>query len=180
MRDDSAHSFYHIRGQSGVPALFLDDQDYAVFLNLLKCCLSSQPRRDISGKSYPLLVKKLDLICFCLMPSGFHLLVYQKEERAVRALMGSVLSNYGRHFNKKYGHGGKLLKSSPKVSRIRYLSYLEGMTRYIHLQPEKWRFYPYSSLAYYLNDKRTDWLRPGRVSRLFASRQDYLMYLDDG
>lgn len=180
LRVDIADSFYHVydRGASK-SKIFLEDEDYTVFLNLLKRYLSPDEVHDSSGRVYANFYDSVELLAFCLMPNHFHLMVYQVDEGALSNLMHSVMASYSRYFNNKYDRSGPLFESRYKASRVSGDSYLFHISRYIHLNPKDWRHWPWSSLPYYLDSLDAGWVRPERVLELFKDRQAYLSFVED-
>lgn len=178
---DVPDSYYHIyaRGASRQP-IFLDDQDYRVFLSLLERYLSPHEIRDGAGMPYDKLADDISLLCYCLMRNHFHLLVYQAHEHAMTRLMRGVMTSYSRYFNKKYQRSGSVFESRYKASRISSDEYLLHISRYIHLNPKEWQSYPHSSLAYYVSGGHTpDWLQPARIQELFGDAAAYEEFLAD-
>ena len=53
------------------------------------------------------------------------------------------------------------------------------MSRYIHLNPNAWEKYPYSSLGRYLTGRGEDWATPDKMLDLFASRAAYGEFVKD-
>ncbi len=150
-----------------------------MFLRLLARYLSPEEAKDPYGVSYPNFYNKTDLLAFCLMPNHFHLLVFQRQAKALTSLMQSVMTSYSRYFNKKYGRSGSLFESRFRASLISDDAYLMHITRYIHLNPRHWREYEYSSLPYYLQRAQETWLRPERMLELFASPSEYFKFVGD-
>src|SRR3990167_3190444 len=84
IKEYESGAYYHIynRGVEKRP-IFLDGQDYKVFLSYLKLYLSDP---DLQGRTLKIspsrLVKnysdQIDLLCYCLMPNHFHLLIKQR------------------------------------------------------------------------------------------------------
>lgn len=177
---DIPDSYYHVyaRGHSR-SEIFIEPEDYAIFLNLLKRYLSRQPQLDKNGLAYTNLYDKLEIICFCLMPNHLHLMLYQRDEGTMQQFMRGVMTSYSRYFNKKYDRSGSVFESRYKASHIGNQSYLEHITRYIHLNPHQWERYPYSSLRFYLGKARAEWLRPERIMRQFQDTSDYLTFIKD-
>lgn len=180
VRYDAPDSYYHVyaRGNSR-HRIFLEEQDYLMFLRLLARYLSPEEAKDPYGVSYPNFYNKTDLLAFCLMPNHFHLLVFQRQAKALTSLMQSVMTSYSRYFNKKYGRSGSLFESRFRASLISDDAYLMHITRYIHLNPRHWREYEYSSLPYYLQRAQETWLRPERMLELFASPSEYFKFVGD-
>lgn len=179
-KTDVEHSYYHVyaRGQSR-GKIYLDEADYAKFISLFQRYLSEQPQMDSIGVAYPHLYDELELLCFCLMENHFHLLLYQRDEGAMQRFMRSVMTSYSRYFNKKYNRSGPLFETRYKASRISSPSYLEHVSRYIHLNRKQWRTSPYSSIAFYTGEEQAEWLRPSRIQQFFANREDYLNFVAD-
>ncbi|OGL40319.1 hypothetical protein A3J32_02480 [Candidatus Saccharibacteria bacterium RIFCSPLOWO2_02_FULL_46_7] len=176
-------SYYHIYNRGvNKRRIFIDDQDYAVFLNLLKRYLDSKPTKDKQGREYGWLYGHLELLAFCLVPNHFHLLIYQRDPTAMTHLLRGVGTSYSTYFNKKYKRVGPLFQERFKASRISKDEYLQHISRYIHLNPENYRTWEFSSLPYYLGKKQSDWVRPKMILDLFESDEyenfvsDYLSY----
>lgn len=178
---DVEQSYYHVYARGhGRQQIFRDDEDYRVFLNLLKRHLSVDEVTDKYGKPYAHLRGKIELLCYCLMESHFHLLLYQKEKGAMSRLMRGIMTSYSSYFNKKYDSSGALFESRYKASRISTDSYLMHISRYIHLNPKDWRAYPYSSIsAYFGIGGQPEWLQQDKIIELFGTLPLYADFLDD-
>lgn len=163
-----ADSYYHVynRGVNRQPT-FVDDDDYRVFLNLLKRYLSEKPELHPKNGIYPTYHDKVELLAYCLMPNHFHLLLYQLDENGVALLLKAVTTSYGMYFNKKYRRVGPVFQGRFRASSIHKDAYLHHVSRYIHLNPPKYKLWLYSSLPYYIGNHRSEWLKPGRILELF-------------
>jgi REP-associated tyrosine transposase len=177
---DIPDSFYHVyaRGHSRAE-VFLDREDYATFLNLFKRYLSVEQQHDRIGVPYPHLFNKLELLCFCLATNHFHLLLYQRDERAMQTFMRGLMTSYSSYFNRKYGRSGALFETSYKASLITDPSYLEHITRYVHLNRKNWESSPYSSIDFYLGRRSAKWVRPERILNMFTDRDEYKNFVAD-
>ncbi len=177
---DVADSYYHVyaRGHSK-SEIFIDNADYAYFTNLFSRYLSKKPVLDRYNMPYPHMYKQVELLCYCLMRNHFHLLLYQHEEGAMQKLMKSIMGSYSRYFNNKYGRSGSVFESRYKASLISHYQYLVHISRYIHLNRKQWQTTPYSSIGYYLADKRAEWVNPQPVLSLFEDRAEYKTFLAD-
>ncbi|HZJ34663.1 MAG TPA: transposase [Candidatus Angelobacter sp.] len=177
---DIEQSYYHVYARGhGRQKIFRDDEDYRVFLNLFKRHLSIKEVTDKYNKPYAHLRGQVELLCYCLIESHFHLLLYQNEKGAMSRLMHGVMTSYSHYFNKKYDSSGALFESRYKASRISFDRYLMHISRYIHLNPVDWRAYPYSSIGAYFGIGRPEWLQPDRIIELFGSLPIYADFLDD-
>lgn len=146
------NSYYHVFDR-GVEKrdIFLDEQDYRVFLHFLKFYLSppkpnfAHPLKEItdfkptrirvfSSLNKPL-NQELELLAYCLMPNHFHLLMFQKTLTGMTRLLRSLLTNYAMYFNRKYHRIGYLFQGNYKAVLILEEPYLLHISRYIHLNP---------------------------------------------
>lgn len=173
--------YYHVYNRGvNKQNIFEDEADYTVFLSLLKRYLCEEPARDKYDREYPYYGKDIMLLAFCLMPNHFHLFIYQKEANMMTALMRGLLTSYTGYFNKKYKRIGHLFQGVYKASLIKNDSYFEHISRYIHLNPDNYKNYEWSSLPYYLGKKHAEWVRPQRIMENFNNDPTlYEQFLDD-
>lgn len=174
------NGYYHLYNR-GVEKrnIFLDNQDYSVFLSYIKQYLEPHERPDPKS-----LVDDIDLIAFCLMPNHFHFLAKQKTIDGITKFMRAICTNYVMYFNKKYDRVGTLFQGKYKGVLLDNDTYLLHLSRYIHLNPVKIGSDPknsYSSYGYYLGIKHAAWLKPDEVMNFFknarkTSLKDYLSY----
>jgi len=155
--------------------IFCDEQDYKIFLYYLKVFLTPTDylKKDLPGikkrlgRNYDL-YKRICLFAYVLMPNHFHLMLKQKDEKAMIELMRRLTNAYVEYFNKKYKRVGPLFQGRYKAVLIDKESYFLHLSRYIHQNPlellkklklSKLEDYPYSSYPDYLGKRRhTLWL----------------------
>lgn len=145
--------YYHIYNR-GVEkrAIFMDEQDYSVFLSYLKEYLSPRndnelrdklSRDETSSKEKAKILKALRLnnfnnniylLAYCLMPNHFHFFIKQNDSLAIKNFMQSFTTRYTMYFNKKYKRVGSLFQSVYKAVLITHDSYFIHLSKYIHHQ----------------------------------------------
>lgn len=159
----------------------MDTEDYEFFLSLMNRHLCSAPSKDKNGRTYPHFRPQVSLLAYCLMPNHYHFLFFQKENpEALSKLMASIATAYTMYFNRKYKRRGPLFENRFKASAIYSDAYLQHITRYIHLNPSKFKSWPYSSYADYLNPTACpDWLDPLPILDLFDSQKQYTQFVQD-
>lgn len=184
-------SYYHLYNR-GVEKrnIFLDEQDYAVFLSYLKNYLLPKDLLSLGSivadsevgwrekdKALKLLRMNnfsgnLTLIAYCLMSNHFHLLVKQKETNAIDSFMNSLLTRYSMYFNKKYKRVGTLFQDVYKAVLVLTEEQLLYLTRYLHRNPISQgvplRGYRYSSYPIYLDEKTCEWIKPREILSFFS------------
>jgi len=189
------NAYYHAYNR-GVEKrdIFVDDQDYRVFLSFLKCYLSSEsaknmsphPIEDVTG-SRPVRIRPLktfvdevSLLAYCLMPNHFHLLLWQSPADGMARFVQSLCTSYSMYFNKKYKRVGTLFQGPYKAVLVQEDIYLLHLTRYIHLNPLELLTgsrpvtlaeYHYSSYPYYLGLKHAAWFHPQPVLDFFRTNR---------
>lgn len=173
-------SFYHVYNRViNKEPIFREPDDYAVFLNLFKRYLGKSPVRNKLGGEYPWLHNDIELVAFCLLPNHFHGLVYQHKPDSMTQLFKALATAYGMYFNKKYRRIGPLFQNRFKASLIDQDEYLQHISRYIHLNPKDYRRWDFSSLPYYLKERRAVWVQPRRILELFDDITDYKKFVED-
>lgn len=180
LKQDVPESYYHVyaRGANKQP-IFLETADYAFFLSLLKRHLSIEPIANARGVGYVNFHDDIQLLSYCLMSNHFHLMFYQIKPGAMPSLMRRIMGCYSTYFNRKYDRRGALFESRYRASRITSDEYLLHISRYIHLNPEKWRTYDFSSVHYYLGNTSPDWVTTEPIKELFGTPSHYLTFLED-
>lgn len=183
------NGYYHIYNR-GVEKrnIFLDEQDFTVFLRFLKEYLLPPNHPDlvalqgINPRRKPInCVGDIQLIAYCLMPNHFHLFVKQKTQFGLKSFMKAISTNYVMYFNHKYERVGPLFQGTYKAAFIDSESYYLHVSRYIHSNPvellardQPLYSYPYSSYRYYLQKNHPDWLNTEEILSFFRSRRSII------
>jgi len=140
--------FYHIYNR-GVDkrVTFNGQRDYERFLFLLFACNDSRPllnsqffyRGLASIEEFEFTKGKrnklVDIICFCLMPNHFHLLLKQKLANGISIFMQKITTGYSMYFNKRNERSGSLFQGPYKAIHVNEDRYLKHLTCYLHLNP---------------------------------------------
>ena len=174
-------SIYHIYNR-GVEKriIFLDNQDYKVFLSYIEEYLTPLQQgstllyRELTGKFYG----EISLLAFCLMPNHFHLLIKQKDKDSIKRFSKSLFTRYSMYFNKKYKRVGPLFQSIYKATNVIDKEHLLYISKYIHLNPSEKAnklIDAYSSYSDYLGITNTQWLNKFIVLTEF-NKSSYMKY----
>ena len=169
LRIEYTDAWYHVmnRGRRGED-IFLDDQDYIMFTELL---------RETSE------MWNIRIAAYCLMPNHYHMLVQTPDANISRSLR-HLNGVYTQRYNRRHSCDGQLFRGRYKSILIDTGSYLLQAVRYIHRNPlqaglvESLGAYRWSSHKGYLSiAKKWDWLYKNYILSLLAkNRMDWLQY----
>lgn len=104
---------------------------------------------------------QIEIFVYCLMPTHFHLLVYQKQNNGILKCISNTLNSFTRYYNLKNERKGPLFLPRFKSVLIRNEEQLKHVSRYIHLNPysnglvnsfTELLSYRYSSLKSYIDN----------------------------
>lgn len=181
LKEFAGDAYYHLYNRGvNKQIIFTEDQDFVVFLSLLKRHLDKEPHFDKQQREYPHLPKQISLLSYCLMPNHFHLLIHNKESHGIELLMRSVATAYVSYFNRKYKRVGPLFQGRYKASMIDSDTYLQHISRYIHLNPREYEKYKYSSYKAIVENWNVGWLATEELMNTFeGTRKDYAEFVAD-
>lgn len=193
------NGYYHIYNR-GVEKrkIFLDQQDYSVFLSYLKEYLMPKDEKELlknlsdsslssreKDKARKLLrlnnfSRDITLVAYCLMPNHFHFFVRQKGSGAIDQFMNSLGTRYTMYFNKKYRRVGPLYQDVYKAVNVLNETQFIYLTKYIHKQAlasqgVALQAQP-SSFPEYLGQRKTEWISPEEVLSYFSDTNSELSY----
>ncbi len=200
------NGFYHIYNR-GVEKrnIFLDEQDYCIFLSYLKLYLSPkeksihnvknnidfdyEDKNKIISQIYTLnnFFNLIDLICFVLMPNHFHLELKQTNKKDIEIFMRSLITKYTMYFNRKYKRVGPLFQGRYKAVLIKSKEYLLHLSQYIHNNPleiinkdQQLSVYPWSSYPAYVYNYSVKWIKKEYIFDYFNKSQkpQFKLYKD--
>ncbi len=185
-------SYYHIYNRgNGKMNIFLDEQDFTFFLFRLKEGL--YPEKIIHQESKkeryvrtPLPHNAFTLLCYCIMPNHFHLLIKQNSDTSLSKLISKICTSYGKYFNKKYGRIGGVFQDQFKSIVVDKDSYFTWLSAYIHKNPleagivKNLYQYPYSSYLDYAGLRRGSLCDQSLILDMFENdRKQYETYVLD-
>ncbi len=128
-----------------------------------------------------------DLICFCLMPTHFHLLLKQNTEDGISKFLSQITNSYTRYLNSTLSRKGPIFQGTFKAVKINSEEQLMHLSRYIHLNPYSSGLvkdlkdlvnYPYSSFFEYVN-LETNRCQKEIILNKFKSKKSYRDFVFD-
>lgn len=197
------NEIYHVynRSISFTPA-FVSKKDYQRTLEILnyyqfaKTPFSFSKFKKISTKKRAKFLEKLNkennrlakILCFCLMPNHFHLLLKQTKENGISKLVANLQNSYTRYLNLKNKRLGPLFQGVFKVIRIETEEQFVHVSRYIHLNPYsslviktlgEIEEYAWSSFREYLHPSKNQICFSKEILNFFKNPKEYKKFVLD-
>ncbi|MCS6103248.1 transposase [Clostridium botulinum] len=163
-------AIYHITTRGNRRSkIFLDEQDFRVYLNKLEDSLNYYDYLNY------------ELISYCLMSNHVHLIIKTGKEPLTR-IMGRLNSTYTKYFNKKYNYIGHLFQSRYFSELIKDDKQILEASRYIHLNPvranivKKPEYYKWSSYSMFIGKTSKKTINPEIILDYFSKRNRDILY----
>lgn len=144
--------------------IFLEEADFYRFIETIKYYQIKSPLVRFSFRNRLNIIKHkvditllVEIICFCLMPNHFHLLLRQLDEGGITLFLNRISNSYAKYFNTKYKRVGHLFQGCFKAVRVSDDRQLLQVSRYIHRNPvssylvKDIKDYQFSSYRQYVN-----------------------------
>ncbi len=192
--------FYHIYAHSiGDLEIFRNERDYQRFLTLLFSANGTKaiPRLDryvdpnlvwdIANNKIDLGKTLVDIVCFCLMPTHFHLLLGERGNANISKYLHRVLVSHSKYFNLKYERRGHLFENKFNSKHINDNEYLLILSSYIHKNSkdipswkDKEEKYPWSSYQDFASENRWQHLlKKNIIEDQFKNPQEYKNFVEE-
>ncbi|CAN5134158.1 hypothetical protein BH11PAT3_BH11PAT3_2770 [soil metagenome] len=193
----SEGEYYHVCSRGvGKQSIFHNQGDYWRFLFLILYFQSSvtfdQLGRVLKEFVQHRMLDKMDtneiiekrqveVVCFCIMPNHFHILLKELKAGGISKYMQRILNSYGKYYNTKYDKSGHVFQGKFRSVHIETNEQLLYLTAYIHKNPNglsqntgKEAVYFWSSFQDYIQENRWEkLLNPGIVLEQFKTKKEY-------
>ena len=137
-REFGLGGYYHIYNRGANKQwIFAHKENYRYLIGLMTDYLSEY---------------EIGLVCYCMMPNHYHLLLHQMGEIPISKYINTVFNAYVQAFNRQEERSGTLFEGRFKHVLVDRQSYLLPLMSYIHLnpvvarlvkRPEDWEFSDY-------------------------------------
>lgn len=136
--------FYHIYNRgTDKRKIFLSKYDYDRFLKSLELFNTKEPIGSIYEHSFGIKLGRfgrrtsksslVDIICYCLNPNHYHMIVEQKIDGGVSEFIKRLGGGYTKYFNHKYKRSGVLFQGKFKALHVDSNEYLLHLSAYVNL-----------------------------------------------
>jgi len=132
--------------------------------------------------------KLVDIVCFCLMPTHFHLLLKQRLNNGISRFLSNFQNSYTRYYNIKDERRGALFCNQFKAKRITTDEQLLHVSRYIHLNPytsyvvkdlKALKNYQWSSFPDYIEENIDSFCNRKIILDFFKDKNEYKEFVFD-
>lgn len=184
--------FYHLYNRGlEKQDIFTNQSDYSRFIESLFYYQIENPKPKFSTykliKTFPINTNKkiVEIVCFCLMPNHFHLLVKQSKDGGISEFMRRFIHSYTKYRNVKYKRQGPIFPAMFKTVRIESDEQLTHISRYIHLNPlvaylvKNLNYYPWSSYSNFIGLSENQFIAKDKILKFFSSPQAYEKFVLD-
>lgn len=171
MKDISTNrtnGYYHVKIQSSELGRFFRTNNERAFVRL-------QLQQLLAARSVledPLYAKSLahhiDLLAFSISKEGVQLLAYCIGISSMKHLLNIILERLNQ-YQSEYGLYDRQKTNTPLTSMRKLAGSHEALSvsTNIHLLHLDWENDRYSSIGFYLHDRRGDWMKLWRLSQLY-------------
>lgn len=184
------NAYYHVFNR-GVDKriVFPTRSHYLRFITTMRLLMDTGSATKRSVYNQGLALKyKVTLLCYCLMPNHYHMLIQQTKDGGITEFMHKLDTSYTMYFNKNQQHkrSGRLFEYVFKAKHIDSEEQLLHVTRYIHLNPliggvtQKLETYPWSSYIDYLSLRKGTLCEKSNILSFFQnSPSAYQTFVND-
>lgn len=183
--------YYHIYNR-GVEkrSIFENSRDYGRFIKTIKYYQVEGPKPKLSkflnSSTFKLELNKkiVEIICYCLMPNHFHLLIKQLQDGGITEFISKLSNSYTKYYNTKHTRVGPLLQGEFKAVLVEKDEQFTHLSRYIHLNPiasllvKDLKDYRWSSYDEYINNS-SGICSKEEVLNFFKNPKDYQQFILD-
>ena len=166
--------YYHLWIAAAKDQIFFQTgYDKAFFISLLQDYLSPRANLGQWSRRHQGYAAELDLIVYSLTDFGINLLVCTSNVEAVEDFGQSLLSHYAVYLSQQQSWEVLPFDTVFVYDHLADEHEALGVSREIHLLHDDWQGDRYSSIGFFINDRRGDWLQPWRLTNLFNNDQDW-------
>jgi putative transposase len=145
--------YYHVYSKSiNHFQIFNSPEEYTRFLYLLRyyhykdlpfsfsqmtktCQLKQIPLETKITETINNKISRVDIIAYCLMPTHFHLILYQTESQGIEYFIRDLCCAYSHYFNLRHKRKGPLWQNRFGSSCLYTHQEVLETSRYVHLNP---------------------------------------------
>lgn len=171
-----AYGYYHITLRSEGSGQFIgSNSERAFIIAQLQYFLS--PRLILGDiPAHRQLASCIDLLAFSIKADAIHLLIFSIDVQLSRYLTQHLIQQLHQYRSEQNRMPGNVSTPLSTIEKLTGPHQALARTVTIHLLHEDWEYDRYSSIGFYLHDRRGDWMRTWRLTRLYDNTES--LYLE--
>ncbi|OGD31650.1 hypothetical protein A3C91_04325 [Candidatus Azambacteria bacterium RIFCSPHIGHO2_02_FULL_52_12] len=133
------------------------------------------------GSRTPKSEKLVDIVCYCLNPNHYHLILEQVSDYGIIKFMQRLGTGYTNYFNKKHERTGALFQGKYKAIHVDSNEYLLHLSAYINLNDKVHQLgssTPKSSWEEYIEFREKNFCKKEIILDQFNSRDEYKKFAE--
>jgi hypothetical protein len=162
------NGYYHVQVCSVASGRFFNTNNERAFVTVqLQQLLAS--RSALEDPSYAKgLANHIDLLAFSITEDGVQLLAYCIDISSLQHLMAIILSRLDQYRSEyRLSNNSLPVEASISIRKLAGEHEALSVSADIHLLHKDWEYDRYSSIGFYLHDRRGDWMRLWRLTKLY-------------
>ena len=164
----SSHGYYQVTVTARSSRRFLNTNNERAFIvSQLQDLLSPRLLLD-TVPAHQQLASCIDLLAFSITPSALHLVVFSIDA-SLTARFSRYLASKLLEYQCEYSPDRLLDESDTHIvlKKLRGPHHALEHSITLHMLHPDWEYDRYSSIGFYLHDRRGDWMRMWRLSQLY-------------
>ncbi len=166
------NGYYHVRIFTNQRRRFFNTNNERAFVLLqLQQLLAARSVLE-DPQSLQRLAHHIDLLAFSISETGIQLLLYTVARDSLEQLVAIIcdrLLQYRSEYTHSFSRVVEPLSSIQKLAGEHEALYVSVTLHQLH---KDWEYDRYSSVGFYLHDRRGDWMRLWRLSRLYENNPE--------
>jgi hypothetical protein len=173
--------YYHLWIAAAKDQVFFGSvTDKAFFIALFQDYLSPRANLGQWSRRHQGYAQELDLIVYSLTDFGVNLLLCTSDTEAIEDFGQALLSHYATYLSQQTNWEKLPFDTIFTYDHLADEHEALAISRDIHLLHRNWRSDRYSSIGFYIEDRRGDWMQPWRLTNLFHNDAEwYLNFMQD-
>lgn len=166
-----SQGYYHVTLRTRTTATLLkSNTERAFIMAQLQDLLS--PRLFIGDiPAHKQLASCIDLLAFSVEPSSIQFVLFSIDRSVARHMCERIVDRFTQYRGDLHMHD--IRYTPPDISialqKLRGPHHALAQTIALHLRHEDWEYDRYSSIGFYLHDRRGDWMRTWRLTQLYEN-----------
>lgn len=163
---DKTNGYYHVHVHSAESVRFFKTNNERAFIGV-------QMQQLLAARSVledPLYAKSLahhiDLLAFSISSEGIQLLAYCIDSNSLQHLVNILLQRVTQ-YRSEYKPDSIQPSASVIIRKLAGEHEALSLSANIHLLHKDWEYDRYSSIGFYLHDRRGDWMKLWRLTKLY-------------